>query len=296
MTSSINRANKLSIESIEQYQEQGYLIIDDYFTQNEIGDLRAYIAAIIEPRSERSVFESDGRTLRSIYAIHQHSQDLARLSQQSLLVTAAQQLLGERTYVYQSKVNFKPAFASTAWDWHQDFTYWHYEDSMPTPRAVNMAVFVDEVNEFNGPLYLIPGSHRRGIQRFQSLQQLPAGYENSPAWISSLTAKLNYAIERQCIADLVKSHGIVSAKGKAGSILIFDSSLVHSSPPNITPAERTVLIFTYNRIDNAPPEAKRRRPEFLASADTRPIEAVGEVFSSAAAAGSPLKLGQEEGR
>jgi len=31
---------------------------------------------------------------------------------------------------------------------------------MPEARAMNVAIFLDEVNEFNGPLMLIPGSHK----------------------------------------------------------------------------------------------------------------------------------------
>ena len=34
---------------------------------------------------------------------------------------------------------------------------------MPQPRAMNIAVFLDEVMPINGPLLLIPKSHRQGV-------------------------------------------------------------------------------------------------------------------------------------
>src|SRR3546814_9278609 len=49
------------------------------------------------------------------------------------------------------------------WQWHQDYGTWLNDDLMPTPRAMNVAIFLDEVNEHNGPLMFIPGSHRLGV-------------------------------------------------------------------------------------------------------------------------------------
>jgi len=34
------------------------------------------------------------------------------------------------------------------------------DDDMPGPRAMNVAIFLDEVNEFNGPLMFIPSRGR----------------------------------------------------------------------------------------------------------------------------------------
>ena len=34
---------------------------------------------------------------------------------------------------------------------------------MPTERAMNVAIFLDDVNEYNGPLMFIPGSHKKGV-------------------------------------------------------------------------------------------------------------------------------------
>ena len=35
------------------------------------------------------------------------------------------------------------------WQWHQDFGTWHRDDEMPEPRAMNSAVFLDEVSYVN---------------------------------------------------------------------------------------------------------------------------------------------------
>ena len=72
-------------------------------------------------------------------------------------------LLGEALYMHQFKINGKMAFEGDVWQWHQDYGTWLNDDLMPTERAMNVAIFLDDVNEFNGPLMFIPGSHKKGV-------------------------------------------------------------------------------------------------------------------------------------
>ena len=76
------------------------------------------------------------------------------------LVEPLQQVFGESVYVHQFKLNAKAAFEGDVWQWHQDYGTWARDDGMPEPRAMNIAVFLDEVHPFNGALMLVPGSHK----------------------------------------------------------------------------------------------------------------------------------------
>ena len=76
---------------------------------------------------------------------------------------AAQRILQDEVYVHQFKVNAKLAFRGEVWEWHQDYIFWRNEDGMPTDNVVTLALFLDEVNEFNGPLLFVPGSHKLDI-------------------------------------------------------------------------------------------------------------------------------------
>ena len=57
-----------------------------------------------------------------------------------------------------SKINAKAAFTGDVWQWHQDYGTWKRDDGMPEPRAMNIAIFLDEVMPINGPLMLVPKS------------------------------------------------------------------------------------------------------------------------------------------
>jgi ectoine hydroxylase len=79
------------------------------------------------------------------------------------IAETAQELLDGQVYVYQSKLNVKSAFDGDIWDWHQDYIYWQTEDAMPTARVITVALFLDDVTEFNSPIIVVPGSHCHGV-------------------------------------------------------------------------------------------------------------------------------------
>jgi hypothetical protein len=74
-----------------------------------------------------------------------------------------EQIFGEQVYMHQFKINGKMAFEGDVWQWHQDYGTWQRDDDMPEARAMNIALFLDDVTEFNGPLMFIPKSHKRGV-------------------------------------------------------------------------------------------------------------------------------------
>ena len=83
------------------------------------------------------------------------------------------------------------AFEGFVWQWHQDYGNWITNDMMPEPRAINVMIFMDDFNQYNGPLMFIPGSHKRGI--------LKAGNDSTtyPLW----------TIDNQLIRQLVERVG-----------------------------------------------------------------------------------------
>jgi ectoine hydroxylase len=178
------------------------------------------------------------------------------------MIEPVQQLFGdEALYMHQFKVNGKMAFEGDVWQWHQDYGTWKNDDCMPTERAMNIAIFLDDVNEFNGPLMFIPGSHRKGVIDAQH-DLTTTSY---PLW----------TVDNQLIASLVeraggKQGGIVSPKGPAGSMILFHSCLVHASTSNLSPWNRVSVYLSLCAIGNHIQRFKR--PEYIAHRDFTPIE------------------------
>jgi ectoine hydroxylase len=261
----------LAPEQVLRYEQDGLLFLPDQFGEADLAALAAETAAIAQVDHPSRVMEKDGRTVRALHGCHLTSPVMARLTRQARLLQPAEQLLGGPVYVHQFKINFKAAFGGDVWKWHQDYIFWRKGDGMREACCTSAMIFLDDVTEFNGPLMLIPGSHRHGMIDVESAR-------GTGGWQDNVAADLKYTLDRETIARLVSEGGIVAPKGRRGSVLIFHPNLAHASAPNLSPWDRTMLIVTYNRVTNVPVPPGEPRPEFLVSRDARPLAVAEEML------------------
>ena len=153
---------RLTAEQLRQFDEEGYLFFPDYFPAEETAILKGEVPGIMAQRREENVRERTGDVVRTAFAVHTYNRVFEALIHHPRFVEPAEQMLRDRTYIHQFKLNGKAAFDGDVWQWHQDYGTWKADDDMPEARAMNLAVFLDEVNEFNGPLWFIPRSHKKG--------------------------------------------------------------------------------------------------------------------------------------
>src|SRR5438270_11185866 len=230
---------KLSGQQIEEFNREGYLFFPSLFTPAEIKTLTDEVPSLYAQRRPENVREKTGDVVRTNFAAHLYSYPFAKLARHPRMVEPIKQLFGEDVYMHQFKINGKAAFDGDVWQWHQDYGTWKADDDMPEPRAMNLAVFIDEVNEFNGPLWFIPRSHKKGA--IEAKHDVTT--TSYPLWV----------IDNDTIAKLVAQGGIVAPKGGPGSAIFFHGTLVHGSPPNMSPRERQIIYVTYNAVSNAIP-------------------------------------------
>ncbi len=206
--------------------------------------------------------EENVRIVRAVYATHQRQPEFANLVRDPRLLVPANQLLENDVYVYQFKINAKAAFGGERWHWHQDFLAWKTADQLPAPKLVNVAVFLDEVNEFNGPVIYVPGSHADGLLRDSKRE----GEQRSKQHVDPY----DIALTDEQMTALVHRNGLRSPKGPAGTMLFFHPELVHGSTHNMSPFPRTLLIVTYNDVTNLP--LGPPRPAYVVGRDTRALK------------------------
>ena len=248
---------RLSPAQIEEFEEQGYLFLPSVFSPAEMDVLNAEVPGILAQRRDEVILEKGTEAPRTAFYVQTWNPVFARLARHPRLVEPGMQLLGsDRLYLHQFKINAKAAFDGAVWQWHQDYATWQADDDMPACRAMNIALFLAEANEFNGPLMFIPKSHRRG--------KLAAGHD------VTTTSYPLWTIDHETLARLVERGGIVAPKGPAGSMLLFHGNLVHASGSNLTPWSRWILYLSLNRCDNA--IRRFKRPTWIANRDFTPIE------------------------
>lgn len=263
---------KLTQKQVELYKEQGFLFIPEYFSSEEVAIIRKQIPDVIENDAVGKVLEKDNKTLRVVYGSHLINDFFHSLVRHPRILEPARQLLASDVCILRSKITLKPAFYGDSWPWHQDFPFAHHFDGLPEAKIVNVMIFLGEVNEFNSPLYIIPGSNQEGIVSVEAPD--PATEANvHQDWQSNFGTKYKYIIPQETITRLVEKGGIVSNKGPAGSVIFFDHYVVHGSLPNISPFDRPVFVITYNDVENKPiSTGKEPRPEIVAGRDYTPLQ------------------------
>jgi hypothetical protein len=262
----------ITAQQWQKYRESGYLLITSYFTSEEIDLIRNELPSLFNREGPQRVLEGNG-LVRSVYGVHASNDLCAKLVRLPRLLEPAIHILGSDVYVYQSKINAKLGMGGDVWEWHQDFIFWHKEDGLVEPRIINMAIWLDDVNEFNGPLMFIPASHHLGMidVHISQDQMMPQG---SDTWSRDVSSKLKFALNSVSIRTLAKKNGIEAPKGPRGSLLIFDSNVFHASSSNMSPEDRAVLLITYNSVENPPLSGKSSRPTFLVSQDCKALQAL----------------------
>jgi ectoine hydroxylase len=220
------------------------------------------MAATADRRRDDVIVEPDSNEVRSVFRTHRSAGALGALAHDPRLHGIARQLLGSDVYIHQSRLNFKPAFEGKAFPWHSDFETWHAEDGMPAMRAVSCSLLLTLNTEHNGPLLVIPGSHRVYVR---CPGETPADH-----FKESLRNQQYGVPDRASLSVLVERGGIESITGPAGTLVFFDCNLMHGSAGNITPLPRSNLFMVYNSTANAlvaPFCGRPARPEFLAERD-----------------------------
>ncbi|MBY6072045.1 ectoine hydroxylase [Marinobacter salsuginis] len=266
----------LSETELAQYERDGFLVFNSFLDQNTVRqfreDLRAYEDDESILRSEGTITEPGKQEIRSIFGIHELSDRFDRLTRDPKILAMVRQLLGSDAYIHQSRINFKPGFHGKGFDWHSDFETWHAEDGMPRMRAVSFSIALTDNTPFNGPLMLIPGSHKTFVPC--------VGRTPEDNYQSSLKKQELGVPNNRDLAAMADEYGIKAPTGPAGSLIIFECNTLHASNANMSPWPRSNLFFVYNSVENqlqAPFCGNKPRPDFLGNrSHTQALKPVGQ--------------------
>nr|WP_159888257.1 ectoine hydroxylase [Paenibacillus puerhi] len=254
----------LTREQSDFYERNGYLFMESFFSEDEVAQLKQALGQMWnEARSADApevIREPDSDEVRSIFAVHRNADTFRSLASHPKLKRIVDYLLGGPTYVHQSRINLKPGFTGKEFYWHSDFETWHVEDGMPRMRALSCSIALEDNFSFNGPLMVVPGSHKKFISC--------VGETPDDHYKDSLRRQQYGVPDQGTLTDLVREHGIDTPVGKAGSIVFFDCNIMHGSNSNISPMPRSNVFMVFNSEENrleAPYSGQKPRPEYIAA-------------------------------
>lgn len=244
----------LSSKEIETYRENGYLLRERLFTEDEMSNLRLSCDVVEsqvkeaintdrarEYHLDQNVFlDVDGYTvqlehnkhldrLRVVEPVDNLDERFDRLVDDARLATPARQLIGvSNLALWTAKLNFKSHGVGSGFGWHQDSPYWMH-DCVHVDLLPNVMVNFDDSKVENGCLRVIRGSHKRGILPGTADGSQLGGFYTNPS--------------------LIDKNEEIAIEAAAGSVLFFDPHLIHGSGPNLSANPRRAIILTYQPAD-----------------------------------------------
>lgn len=226
----------LTQQQIAFYHKHGYLGVENVLSQGEVDDLRRVTDVFVEKSREvaehTAVFDLEpGHTpenpkLRRLKSpIEQHEVYRNTLHHEKILAMVSQ-LIGYGLRCNGNKLNMKqPGYGSPV-EWHQDWAFYpHTNDDL-----LAVGVVIDDMTEENGPLLVIPGSHK------------------GPVYDHHLNGHFCGAVTDPTFSD----KGTTPVMVKAGGITIHHVRMLHGSVSNTSDKPRRLLLFQYCAIDAFP--------------------------------------------
>ena len=235
----------LSQQQQDFFWDNGYLVVADAVSKVMLADLQRVFHGWVEQSRQHEV--NWGETLDGKSRFHLelgHTKALPRLLRvnapveisrtyydamaDSPMTNYVANLIGPDIKLHHTKINSKQSGGETVVKWHQDFAFTpHSNDSV-----VTALLMIDEVTGENGPLEVLPGSHRGPIHGL---------------WHNGIfTGAINDEIAAGCATKAV------NCTGSAGAVCLMHTRLLHGSAANQSDAPRTLFISVYSADDAIP--------------------------------------------
>ena len=148
---------KLTRAQIHQFNVQGYICPLDVFTPEEAAANRRYFDALMVEA------QANGHNSYSINGWHRHCRGIYDLLHEPRILDYVEDLLGPNLISVMTHYFCKEPGDQKQVVWHQDASYWPLTPS----KVVTAWLAIDDVDEENGPMTVVPGSHVHGQIPFE---------------------------------------------------------------------------------------------------------------------------------
>ena len=236
---------ELTLEQIAEFDDRGLLVFPGLLQPQEVAQLTVRLPELYSRTGPEVVREKQSNNIRLVYGTHDFCKPFSHLSKLPRLLNPMRQLLRGEAYLHQSRLNPKLGFSGGAWNWHQDFGTWHREDGMPEPHCVMTAVLLHKATAVNGPLLVIPGTHKLGMSEDVRPEADAKGYT---------VMEINESV----VTDLAGKQGLEPVMGSAGTVAFIHCNLIHGSASNVSPWPRAIIYLNYNLVSNRPTGGNQR--------------------------------------
>mgnify|MGYP003643787937 CR=1 FL=1 len=230
----------LTQEQREFYFENGYLLLEEFVAESWLKRLRETTQQVVEQSRQIEFSDTiwdieanhtrEEPRLRRLTSPNDHDSNYWEFASQSSVVDVVQDLVGPDVKFHHSKLNFKWQRGGEEVKWHQDIQFWPHTNYSP----LTVGLYLYDCDSSQGPLLVIPKSHK--LELFNL-------YNEKDEWVGHIDSSEQHRFDES---------GAVELAGKAGSITIHNSRLLHASKRNDSEEGRPLLLNAYSSADAMP--------------------------------------------
>jgi len=228
----------LTAEQIAFYQANGYLVLEGLIPADRIAAVRGEVERLVEGARGRTESDDlydledshrpDRPRVRRIKHPNTVSPVFDALMRDDLILEPVRDLLGPALRLHTSKLNLKSAEYGAPVEWHQDWAFYpHTNDDI-----LAVGVMLDDVDTTNGPLMIVPGSHKGPV------------FDHHSGGV--FCGAIDPATEGLGL------EGAVALTGPAGSISLHHVRVLHGSDLNTSGRDRRLLLYEITAADAWP--------------------------------------------
>ncbi|NGP46027.1 phytanoyl-CoA dioxygenase family protein [Bacillaceae bacterium SIJ1] len=227
----------ISEKDVEFYKQDGYLLVKNVFNEQEVEEMRNGVDRIVQRAADakldhNAAWQGDfipakelkKLVLKGFHDVHYHDAAFTKALVHPNMVAVLRQLIGPNVQLHHSKMLVKPPENGAAFPMHQDEPYFPHEKHTMMAASVHL----DDADEENGCLHVVPESHKSG-----PLPHVGRHYLNHKEYPISMGTP--------CPAQ-------------AGDVLFFNYLTIHGSDANRSDRTRRNVLFQYR--DPADPPVK----------------------------------------
>lgn len=228
----------ISSKQVEFYKENGYVLVENVLDEQTRAQMKSVITDLIAKArgvtKHTDVYDLEPthtpenprvRRIKKPNLVHPVFWDFCKSPKMIEVLTA---LLGPNVRLHGSKLNMKDPQYGSPVEWHQDWAFYpHTNDDL-----LAVGVMLDDVEYENGPLMILPGSHRGPI------------YDHH--------AEGRFCGAMDPFVDKLAYDKAVPIVGKAGSASFHHVRVVHGSAQNTSTKPRQLLLYECGAADAWP--------------------------------------------
>ena len=224
----------LTEAEVREFREQGMLLGPQVYTQEQADALRRRLDDLIEGRSTakpealRNMLRESERVVIQVVNIWE-ADDLFRehLYHRKVCAMVAQLVGHPVLRVWHDQIHYKPPRTGGPTDWHQDHPYWPI---LQPADLVSAWVALDDADEENGCMWMVPGSHRWGPHKGGTIGTDPGTFRPQP--------DLALVPEGESVEP-------VPCPVRKGQVMFHHCLTWHGSPPNRSGRGRAAIAVHY---------------------------------------------------